>query len=112
MSHEIVVPRKSFGGVLAISEFAEVFVFLFLGAVAGGYVAFNISSPIELPVACLNRTGKVSAMCLDMFANRRSIRAVKVGSVNAKIGIRTGAHSSARTSCGTLHKISHLEWSL
>ena len=73
MSEEIVIPGKSFGGVVAISEFAKVFVFLFLGAVAGGHVAFNISDPIESLVACRIRAGKVSAMGLDMFAKRRPL---------------------------------------
>ena len=110
MSPEIVIPGKSFGSVVAICEFAKVSVFLFLGAVAGGYVAFNISGPIETPIACRFRAGKVSAMGLDMFANRTPVRAIHAESRNAEnLAIRTGAQISAGIALGTLDKISDLK---
>ena len=110
MSQEIVVPGKSFDSIVAISEFAKVSVFLFLGAVAGGYVAFNISGPIESPVASRFRAGKVSAMGLDMFAKRTPVRAIHAESIDAEnLALRTGAQISARTALGTLDKISDLK---
>ena len=74
MSLEIVVSRKSFSSVGAILEIANVFVFLFLGAVAGGHVAVNISSPIKSPIACRLGARKFSVMRLDMFANYTPVR--------------------------------------
>ena len=99
MSQEIVVPGKSFGSVVAISEFAKVSVFLFLGAVAGGYMAFNISGPIESPIACRFRAGKVSAMGLDMFARRAPVRAMHAESATRQELSATYWSSDFRENC-------------
>ena len=112
MSQEIIVPGKSFGGILAISEFAKIFVFLFLAAVAGGHMAINISSPVKLMITCLIRAREISAMSLNMFANR-TVSIVHIGNTSIKeIAVRTEAHASARIACGRLDRTCDLAASL
>ena len=49
-------------------------------------------------------------MGLDMFANRKPVRATRFESKNAEtITVRTGAQISARIALGTLDKISDLK---
>ena len=108
MSQKIIVPRESFGGVIAVSEFAKKDVFFFPGAVAGRHVAINVSSPVELPTTCPNRAGEVSAMGLNMFANRTAVSVLRVVITNVKVVVRTGAHVFGRIAWGTLDKRSDL----
>ena len=105
MSQEIIVPRESFSSVLAFSESAKIFCFLFLGAVAGGHVAVNISSAIEFLITCRIGAGKISAMGLDMFANRTLVSVLYLINITVeKTAVRTGARVSARMACDTLDK--------
>ena len=112
MSQEIIIPGKPFGGIFAVSEFAKVLVFLFLAAVAGGHMAMDISSPVKLMITCLIRAREISAMSLDMFANR-IVSILHIGNRNVKdIAVRTGAHASARIACGRLDRTCDLAASL
>lgn len=69
MSQAVIIPRKSFGGILAVPELAKVVVFLFIGAVAGGHVTLDVLGPVELLIAGRIGSGKISAMSLDMFTD-------------------------------------------
>ena len=70
MSQAIVVPRKPFDGILAISEFTKKSVFLFSGAVTARYVTLDILRSVELLMACRIVAGKVLAMSFDMFPTK------------------------------------------